>query len=185
MDTATSALAVACMGIVGTLASGLLTHRSARKNKLQELEHADRQKDVERSHDARKAHLEARRAAYISLNGAARSYQTELTNYLHAHRAGEVSDEVREEVEGARREHRASHAEGQMILPDEILEVASAVNLHLGRLYGVLRRLDLGNPGAGETVELADSMRARSWDLLAAMRLAMRADLGVSSPQGV
>jgi hypothetical protein len=40
MDATTGALVVAVVGVLGTLSSGLLAHRSARRSKAIELEHA-------------------------------------------------------------------------------------------------------------------------------------------------
>lgn len=181
MSSSTSALIIALMGISGTLASALLTQRSANKNKMRELERADQQRREDREYQAQQATIEARRACYVALNTAARLYQTELTNYLHALNSSQATAGLHEQVEEARREHRARHAEAQMVLPDVVLTAAGAVNGHLGKFYGLLRRLDLGTPEPGETIEGAESLRARSWDLLAEMRAVIRRDLGVAS----
>lgn len=180
MSSTTSALVIAFLGITGTLASGLLTQRSANSSKMRELERADQQRREERAYQAEQAAVETRRTCYATLNTAARLYQTELTNYLHALNVGELTGELRERLEEARLEHRARHSEAQMIFPDPVLASAGAVNGHLGKLYGILKRLDLGNLEPGETLEIAEVMREKSWDLLAAMRAVMRSDLGIA-----
>ncbi|MFE4409801.1 hypothetical protein [Streptomyces sp. NPDC056821] len=180
MDSNITALIIAVVGIIGTLSSALLTQRSANNSKIRELERADEQRREERLYQAQSAAIEARRTCCAALNTAARLYQTELTNYLHALNAGDLAAELGERVEEARLEHRARHSEAQMILPDPVLTSAGAVNGHLGRLYGVLKRLDFGNPEPGETLAVAEAMRAASWDLLAEMRAVMRRDLGVA-----
>ncbi|WP_405011678.1 hypothetical protein [Kitasatospora sp. NBC_01539] len=181
MDAATSALAVAGIGIIGTLTSGVLIQMGSRKTRMRELEHADRQKDADRSHASKVSDFEARRSSYISLNSAARHYQTELANYLHAQRGGVSVHEAREAVEEARQIHRARYAEAQMMFQDEILRHASAVNRHLGDTYGILRRIEAGRATEAENFELAQNMRVRGWEIIAAMRAAMRVDLGVSA----
>ncbi|MFE7229942.1 hypothetical protein ACFVAF_04540 [Streptomyces sp. NPDC057596] len=180
MSSSTSALVIALLGITGTLTSALLTQRSANNSKIRELERADQQRREERAYQTERVTIEGRRASYVALNIAARLYQTALTNYFVAVRAGVVTDEIRTDVDEMRRDHRARHAEAQMLVPDPVLIAAGAVNSHLGNLYGILRRLDLGDPESGETIEVAGEMRVVSWDLLTEMRTAMRRDLGIA-----
>lgn len=180
MSSTTSALLIAFLGIVGTLASALLTQHSANNSKRRELEHADRQRREEREYQARQEAVEARRACYVALNTAARLFLTELANYLYDLQAGKPTDAAREKVEEARREHRARHAEAQMIVPDPVLTAAREVNSQLGALYGVLKRIDSGSPEEGETVEEADDMRLKAWEPIATMRTVMRRDLGIA-----
>ncbi|MFE1841839.1 hypothetical protein [Streptomyces sviceus] len=181
MSPSTSALVIALVGIAGTLASALLTQRSANHNKLRELERADQQRLEDRAYQAQQAALEARRSCYVALNIAARLYQTELTNYLAAIIAGNVTDELRTSVDEMRREHRSRHAEAQMVVPDSVLEKAGAVNGNLSQFYGILKAIDAGTATPSDTVEAAESRRLRSWDLLGEMRAAMRHDLDIAS----
>ncbi|QCD55978.1 hypothetical protein [Streptomyces hawaiiensis] len=179
MSPSTSALVIAFVGIIGTLASALLTQRSANNNKLREIERADQQRREERAYETEQATIEIRRACYVALNIAARLYQTALTNYLVAIRSGAVTDEIRTDVDEMRRDHRARHAEAQMLVPDAVLVAAGTVNSHLSNLYGILRRIDIGEPEQGETVELAAEMRRGTWENLSEMRTVMRRDLGI------
>jgi hypothetical protein len=180
LSASTSALVIALLGIVGTLTSALLTQRSAHSSKMRELEQADRQHREERAYQTKQATIESRRTCYVALNIAARLHQTALTNYFVAIRAGVVSDEIRADVEELRRDHRARHAEAQMLVPNPVLIAAGTVNSHLGNLYGTLRRLDLGSPEPGESIEGGEEMRVESWNLLAEMRTVMRRDLGIA-----
>ncbi|GAA0258790.1 hypothetical protein GCM10009527_063610 [Actinomadura nitritigenes] len=181
MNSTISAIVIALMGIGGTLASALLTQQSANNNKRQELDRSEQQRREEREYHARQEAMDARRACYVGLNTAARLFLTELTNYLHALSAGESLDAVHSQVEDVRREHRARHAEAQMIVPDDVLAAASAVNIQLGNLYGILKRCEQGDPTLGEMSKETEGMRARTWDLLAEMRALMREDLGIAS----
>lgn len=180
MSPSTSALVIALVGIAGTLASALLTQRSANSSKIRELERVDERRREDRAYQAEQAAIEARRSCYVALNIAARLYQTALTNYLVAIRAGAVTDEIRTDVDEMRREHRSRHAEAQMVVPDSVLEAAGAVNGNLGKFYGILKSIDLGTANADETIEAAEARRVRSWDLLREMRAAMRRDLGIA-----
>ena len=116
----------------------------------------------------------------MTLNTAARLYLTELANYLYGLQEGKPTDGFRDKVEEARREHRARHAEAQMIVPDAVLAAAGEVSRRLGTLYEVLKRIDRGGPEAGETIEEADEMRLKAWGPLANMRAVMRHDLGIT-----
>ena len=180
MNSSTSALIIALVGITGTLASALLTQRGASKNAIRELERADQQRREERAYQAEKTTIDDRRTCYVALNIAARLYQTALTNYLVDLQLGAPSDEIRAAVEETRIDHRTRHAEAQMVLPDSVLEVAGAVNGNLGKFYGILRSIDLGNSNSNETLETAEARRETSWDLLAEMRTVMRQDLGIA-----
>ena len=80
MSPATSVLVIALVGIAGTLASALLTQRSANSSKIRELERVDEQRREDRAYQAEQAAIEARRSCYVALNIAARLYQTTLTN---------------------------------------------------------------------------------------------------------
>ncbi|WP_461711884.1 hypothetical protein [Streptomyces sp. DSM 41013] len=180
MSPSTSALVIALVGIVGTLASALLTQRSANNNKMRELERADQQRREERAYQTEQATIESRRACYVGLNIAARLYQTALTNYLVAIRSGAVTDDIRADVDEMRRDHRARHAEAQMLVPDTVLVAAGTVNGHLSNLYGILRRIDIDEPEQGETIEAAAEVRRDTWEVISEMRIVMRRDLGIA-----
>ncbi|MEU1372116.1 hypothetical protein ABZ442_00450 [Streptomyces triculaminicus] len=121
MSVPGSEIVVAVVGIAGTLLSALLTQRSANLIRLRELEQTNRQRAEEREHALLQARLEARRACYASLNAAALDYLTVLSNVSYALEAGNVSDEMRSELDQARRDHRARHADAQMVLSDTVV----------------------------------------------------------------
>ncbi len=183
MSGSISEIAVAVLGIGGTLTSALLTQRGANRARLRELEHAKQLRDEEREYTARQAQLEARRACYATLNAGCRDYITAMTNFLHALRAHEVTDELRSELDRARRDHRLRHGEAQMMLPDPVMAAASTVNRGLGDLYGLLKRLDKSVAGHGESVDTARESMRGLWDALWRMRHVMRVDLGITAPE--
>ncbi|MEU4929703.1 hypothetical protein AB0G54_24915 [Streptomyces yokosukanensis] len=67
-----------------------------------------------------------------------------------------------------------------MIAPDEVLQRASVVNQALSKVYGQVKRLERGDPEQGETMEAAAQAQYEVWNMLRAMRTAMRHDLGVT-----
>lgn len=173
---------VALLGIGGTLASALITQRGANRARARELRHTRQLQQDEREYATRQAQLEARRTSYATLSAGSRDLANAMTNFLHALDNGEVTEEVRSELDRARREHRMRHAEAQMVVPDAVAEQASTANRHLGDLYGRLMRLDRGLPQEGESLESAWDSMDKLWSPLWTMRDAMRVDLGVSAP---
>lgn len=179
MSASVSALIVAFLGIAGTVTSGFLAQWGAGRTKARELAHSDNQTRAERAYQERRTLLDARRSCYADLNTAARLYQTALTDFFHALNCGSVSPEIQEALEEARLAHRARHSEAQMLVPDNVLGVASAVNKHLGEFYGLLKRLQADMPEGSDSLARAEEYRRNSWDLIAGMRSEMRRDLGV------
>lgn len=181
MNGSISALLVALVGIFGTLASALLTQRSADRTKLRELELIEERRIDDRTYGEASANLEARRTCYVALNTEARHLHTMLTKFLHSLQNGQVTDLLRDEVDQVRHAHRARNAEAQMVVPDEVLSVSGLVSERLNKLYAMLKRFDEGSPDENESFDAAHGLRRSLWDDLAAMRSAMRSDLGISS----
>ena len=77
-----TALAVAVVGLAGTLASPMLGQRIADRTKRQEFDFQSRQQREEREEARRQAAVELKRSTNASLNTAARRYQQELEAYL-------------------------------------------------------------------------------------------------------
>ncbi|MDA5147336.1 hypothetical protein PEM37_38135 [Streptomyces sp. AD681] len=186
------ALAVAVVGVIGTLGAALLTQSRADRLKRHELDATARQQREDRVHADQVRQQEARlvarreltvlrRACYISLNTTARQYQTAQINLMHALRARDDAETqaCAEQLEERRLVLRDSYAEAQMIVPRAVLADARAANHQLNNTYGLLKRMVAGgHPGAGEldALEIETEM---SWALLSDLRAAMRHDLGV------
>ncbi|MFR0357568.1 hypothetical protein [Streptomyces sediminimaris] len=188
------AVAVAVVGVVGTLGGALLTQSRADRTKRLELEAMAQQRDAERRHteQVRQAEhaevrqrefLDLRRACYISLNTASRQYLTAQVNLQHALRVGAGVEACLEQLETRRTTHRDSYAEAQMVAPTPVLAAAGAVSRHLNHGYGRLRQL-LAAPSADlEAVDAFDDQVNSSWALLSEMRHTMRRDLGVDDSE--
>ncbi|MGA5564729.1 hypothetical protein ACPCUV_26670 [Streptomyces platensis] len=185
------ALAVAIVGVVGTLGAALLTQSRAARLKRHELQEVARQQREERAHadqirqqEARAAaHCEQtdlRRACYVSLNTTARQYQTAQINLMHALRA---LDEAKiqlcvEQLEERRLALRDNYAEAQMIVPSAVLTAARAASRQLNDTYGLLKRLlSGGHPSDSEHTAL-EVETEMSWALLSDLREAMRSRRG-------
>jgi hypothetical protein len=186
------ALAVAVVGVVGTLGAALLTQSRADRIKRHELEAVARQQREERDHAERlrqeEAHAAARRelvslrrACYILLNTTARQYQTAQINVMHALRARDNAEiqTCAEQLEVRRLALRDSYAEAQMIVPAAVFEHARSASHQLNGTYGLLKRLLAGGPADDSQLEALAVETEMSWALLSDLRQAMRSDLGV------
>ncbi|MFI8849408.1 hypothetical protein [Streptomyces sp. 891-h] len=182
MDSAISQIVIAVLGVGGTLAAAVITQRGADRARACELEHTRRLQKDEREYATRQAQFEARRTCYATLSAGTRDLANVMAKVLHALEEGEVREELRSELDRARRDHRLRHAEAQMVLPDAVAATASTANRHLGELYGLLMRLDGGIARQGESLETAWESFGKLWDPLWRMRHVMRVDLGITAP---
>lgn len=166
-------MVIAVAGVAGTLGAALLTQRGSERAKRREIE-------LVRGHDEDRENRALRRTCYAELNRDARQFTTALNRHLHVLRERGVQDADVDALEEAKNAHRDRYSEAQMIAPDEVLVRAKDVNRALTAVYGQVKRLERGAPEPGETLETAGRAQYGIWALLAAMRTAMREDLGVS-----
>ncbi|WP_406116254.1 hypothetical protein [Streptomyces sp. NBC_01014] len=120
-----------------------------------------------------------RRTCYTDLNRDARQFTTALNHHLHVLRERGAEDADIDALDKAKNAHRDRYSEAQMIAPEAVLGRASAVNQALTKVYGQVKRLEQDAPGPGEAMETASRAQYEIWDVLRAMRRAMRDDLGV------
>jgi hypothetical protein len=188
MDVDVTTLAVAAIGLAGTLTSPLLAQRIASLNKRQEFEFQDRQQREARETTRQQAALELNRSIYANLNTAARQYQQELDEYIRLLNENSTNADTQAGLAEARRKFRDLYSDAQMIVPDPVLEAAVEVSAALGEAYGMARRLELGKPRTSkesgtETLELArEQAHVTVYNRIVSMRRLMREDLEVSGP---
>jgi anion-transporting ArsA/GET3 family ATPase len=170
-------LIAAVVGVCGTLCATWLTQRSAARSIEGERQNAERLRRLEEKTRGEERVQERRLTNYVTLNQRARQYFGALNNSLHGlPESAEQLDELHE----TRSEYRACYAEAQMVVPDQVLTVASAVNRELNQAYGILRRLHGRNPREPDSPELARAHLDTARDLLHDLRREMRLDLGVT-----
>ena len=180
-------LAVAVLGVAGTLSSPLLSQRIAARAKEQEFDLQRRQRQEERVAGRQQAEFEERRSTYARLNTAARRYQQALTAFVRAMMDGAVTEGTRAELGDARESFRDLYSDAQMVLPDKVLDAAMSLSASLGEAYGLARRLESGKPRSrpdvdqAETIEMArEYAHVTVYNQILELRQLMREDLGVS-----
>lgn len=108
MGPSTSALVVAVVGVTGTLASGLMAHRSALRSKSAELDHAERQRRDEQLVVERRETLSERRASCAALNQRLRQFHSLLSRHYLALASEHASTQQGQDREESRRILRGS-----------------------------------------------------------------------------
>lgn len=184
MSASFTALIIGIVGVVGTLASGLLAHRSALRTKRIELDHAERQVREERRESDRQAYLAARRATYVTLNQSLRNYHSALWDLAPTLRTGGGSGEARQEQADraglARQALSEAYAEAQMLVSDDVLTVVGALTHRLHLIYKILMQHHTGEPADEDLDAVHERLLGTSEGLYEA-RQTMRKDLGITS----
>ncbi|MFD8566653.1 hypothetical protein [Streptomyces sp. NPDC059639] len=176
MSASVSALVVAVVGVLGTLVSGLLAHRSASRAKQLELRHADDQRRADQERNELQEMMAARRTSYARLNQAVRHFHAVLTN--HRSRTTPLSAEQQVEMEDARRSLRDAYAESQMIASDDVLGPAGKLVNDLYRTHVLIK--ELGQDGPTAWPRRIDDLLMHSAESLYGLRQRMRKDLGIT-----
>lgn len=187
MSVDVTTLAVAVLGVAGTLSSPLLGQWIASHSKKQEFELQRQQREEEREAAQRQSMLDERRKTYAALNAASRQYQQELTAYLRAFSESTLTSELGAELGKARDSFRDLYTDAQMTLPDKVFDAAIQVSSSLGKAYGMVNRLVAEKPriitesGTTETVKIASEyLYVSVYNDIIRLREVMRNDLGVS-----
>lgn len=178
MDAGLTAMAVALVGVIGTLLSPVLAQRStARASRL--AAQLDRElRREERDVADRRAMFEERRAEYTALNTLSRTCRNEFKRcarrYLEAGRCDP------EDLAAARESwlaYQDRYDGAQMVLPDEVLTLASSLNRMLAEVYRQLQTL--ASTGAPAPEMIVEFCNGPVLELITQMRHDMREDLGV------
>ncbi|AOR34360.1 hypothetical protein BFF78_27875 [Streptomyces fodineus] len=148
MDAALATLLVGIAGVGGTVTSGYLAQRAAQR--ALRLEH-ERQRH------------ENLRDCYIAINSRARSCRYALADYVQAMATNTLTDEIRQRAATAINAHHTQYDEAQMVVTDSVLAEARSVNDKIGVLYGVLRRIDCGDPREDDTIEQVKRLLKELW----------------------
>ncbi|WP_063753268.1 hypothetical protein [Streptomyces sp. NRRL S-87] len=197
------ALVVAVIGVCGTLCATWIGQRSAERATAAERSSAERLRRLDESARAAERMADLRRGNYIALNQAARRYFGVLNDALHAlppdrgapdrgapepdgaeqdgaEQDGPGPDGPATELDEVRGEYRACYAQAQMVVPDPVLAVASAVNRELNQAYGIVKRLQSGTQRESDGPQRIRAHLDAARDRLHELRREMRADLGVA-----
>ncbi|MFH8749746.1 hypothetical protein [Streptomyces rimosus] len=102
---------IAILGIGGTLAAAVITQRGADRARARELEHTRQLQREEREYAARQAQMEQRRTCYAALSAGTRDLANVMAKVLHALEKDELTEELRSDLDRARRGNASGHGE--------------------------------------------------------------------------
>jgi hypothetical protein len=92
-----------------------------------------------------------------------------------------VDEAQRAELDERWSAYVVQHAESHMIVSDAVLPVLGAANGSLRQIYGLVKRLDTGQPRQDESVAVLSRRMDELWSQLTDLRDEMRRDLGVTA----
>lgn len=176
---ATDAIIVAVAGVLGTLLSPFVSTWLTLKSRRQDYDFTQRDKEAERSRDELRAAFVERRDCYIALHTAAREYLGAIRVKSHSLESSRSSSEVDNTLAETRREYRLRYGEAQMMVPDNILRLASRVNGVFAESYGMMKKIEEGTNREDEDPDAVRRLLDTAWEPLREMRAKMRGDLGV------
>lgn len=140
MSGSTVSLIVAIVGVLGTLASTVVTQALSQRAKLRELEQAERVRVAEQRTSVEQRKVDQLRSCYVKLNAHDRHYRDAMLACAYALKSGSADTEAAE-VTSARRAQRDARDEAQMIASEEVLAVESRVNIQLTFAYRLLMEI--------------------------------------------
>ncbi|GAA3086724.1 hypothetical protein GCM10010464_58200 [Pseudonocardia yunnanensis] len=179
MGSPLAASIIAALGVIGTLLSGLLTQHVSARARMAELEHDHRTRRAEEGRNRQQAVFEKRHACYVALNMADWQFHSTLMLHVDALRTCVDTGRTNDAMETARDAMREQWGEAQLVLPDDLLPLATKANHILWKIYEMVRRIERGHGEPGESLESATSMLRKAKEHVFDLRKAMRTDLGI------
>jgi hypothetical protein len=182
VDVSDSPLAIAAIGVLGTLLASTLSPLISERSKRREFERAraERLEQAERD-EARATRLELRQC-YVTFNTATRDYHRALRAWSYAMENGieRAADAV--DLPQTRQAFQTAYAEAQMIVTAPVLVLALQIAGRLGDAYAILKHREDGtHDPVTQTTEEARAILNEVLDPLREIRIAMRGDLSLET----
>lgn len=173
-----SSLAIAGVGVLGTLVASTLSPLISERSKRREFDRARAERLEQADRDEARANRLELRQCYITFNTAARDYHRALRAWSYAD--DNQTDRAAESVDlpQTRQAFQTAYAEAQMTVSAPVLVIAQEVAAGLADAYAILKHREDGthDPVTG-TTEAAREILNDAWGPLRTIRVAMRADL--------
>ncbi|ATZ26638.1 hypothetical protein ACFZBM_23020 [Streptomyces lavendulae] len=179
MESTYIGLAVAVVGVAGTLMASVLSPRLLARIQSEQFTREQRAAEAQWLREQQVAGLARRREAYANVNASFRRYRTHLLNFLWTVHKGAVTEAAREVIEEARRDHHSVFAAAQIVASARVLAELNTMTRTLSETYRRIMCLEEGDPDPDGSFEELKGDFTRLWDQWEEMLGAMRADLGV------
>jgi hypothetical protein len=179
MATDYTALAVAVVGVVGSVSSPILTQLVSLRTKKTEALLLRQDKAAETEAEEKRTAYAEKLKLYADLNATARQFRTAALDLVHGVRLSRDVTALREELDEARHRYRDLYARAQMVLPETPMDVASEVNRCLSTGYRTIVEIETSADPAGLATRALDYFEGPLANAVGLLRTALRADLGV------
>jgi len=146
MDSATTAIAIAIVGVLGTLSAPIVSQRLSARARSEEFEQQRLHKNDEYVRDRQQAAYTTKRDCYIALSVAGRHYRAELMSYLHEVNQNTVDDNAQSRLQEARFTFLACVAEAELTGTRMVLEALRPIRAGITKSYTAIRGLEAGRP---------------------------------------
>src|SRR5215470_565786 len=156
-------LAVAVVGVLGTLFSPIVTQRLSARVKREEFELHRAQRGEINTYERQKALYEQKRMCYVGMVASSRRYRIELMNYLHAVAKGAVDDGARSALRVAREAYIASVAETHMTASGPVLGALEPVTDNLSTAFRAIKRFEDGELEPEWSFERIENFLVELW----------------------
>jgi hypothetical protein len=173
-----SSLAIAGIGVLGTLTASTLAPLISERSKRREFERARAERLEQAERDELRVRRLELREGYIAFNAAARDYHRALRAWSYADDNGTERAAESVELPQTRQAFQRAYAEAQMIVTAPVLVLAQQIARGLADAWAILKHREDGthNPVA-DTTERCREILNDVWAPLTAIRVAMRGDL--------
>jgi type II secretory pathway pseudopilin PulG len=179
MDSTTTALGIAIVGVLGTLLAPIVSQALSTKARREEFQQqrAVQLEEYDRQQSEKAA--EAKRSCYLRLFIASRHYRVVLINYLHTVNREGVDESARSRLEEARRGFLASISETQLTGSLLVIEALGPLRAANTKAYSAIKDLEEGHPQQGFSFEEIRGFLLTAWDEeWSQIVRTVRADLG-------
>ncbi|MFF5704212.1 hypothetical protein ACFY7H_17155 [Streptomyces sp. NPDC012794] len=174
-------LAIALIGMTGTLFAPLLTQRLVGRVQSEQFERQERMAESQWLREQRASELDVRRACYVAATTGYRRYRIELMNFLWLVHKAQVTADGRAALEDARQAMHVAFAEAQLVGSEAVVAELDATTERLSEAFYLILRLEEGDPAPDGSFQEVKANLLRLGERWKEMRALMRADLGTDA----
>jgi hypothetical protein len=180
MNSATTALTIAIVGVFGTLSAPIVSQRLSARARREEFDQQRLHRTDEYAREQNDKVFTAKRNCYLGLFIATRRYRAELMSYLYAVNRKAVNEAAQSRLEEARFAFLASVSETQLTGNRTVLDALRPIRAGNTKGYAAIKGLEEGHPEPDGSFEEIRAFLYELWDKgWPQVVEAVRADLGV------
>jgi hypothetical protein len=179
MSSEVSAIVIAAVGVLGTLAAAIVSPLLAARARREDF-NLQLQREEEYVHQRQETDRASKRPCYVDTMASTRHYRMDLINYLELVRRGETTSISRSDLNNSRRACLASLAEVGLVAPQRVLAAIDPINTCLSKAYRDTKLLEAGKRKPEQSLAEVNQSLQDLCAQLQAMGNAMRRYLSVA-----